>query len=163
MAALALTVAVALATTLLGAQGYDLFQQALAKERAEGKLEEAIALYQRIVSDRGADRALAARALVQVGGCYEKLGSPEAQKAYQRVIQEFSDQPEMVRLARARLTALAAPAPSERLRRPRRPILSCARWSSRPARCPRLMGAASLLPTRGHSPFAISSPRRRID
>ena len=94
--------------------GHDLFQQALLKERAEGELREAIQLYEQIVRDFAADRTLAARALVQVGQCYEKLGSTEAERAYQRVVSDFADQAELVAEARARLAALrsAATAPS---------------------------------------------------
>ena len=41
-----------------------------------------------------------------MGQCYEKLGSVEAQKAYQRVVRDFADQAEPLKLARTRLTAL---------------------------------------------------------
>ena len=71
--------------------GYDLFQKALVKERAEGNIDEAIQLYQRIVKDFAADRTVAAKALVQIGQCYEKLGKEEARKAYQRVLREFEN------------------------------------------------------------------------
>ena len=86
--------------------GHDLFQQALAKERADGNLEEAIKLYQRIVREFAKDRALSARALVQIGQCYEKLGNAEARKAYERVVRDFADQAEPVRVARERIAAL---------------------------------------------------------
>jgi tetratricopeptide (TPR) repeat protein len=91
--------------------GHDLFQQALVKERADGNLEEAIKLYQRLVREFAQDRALSARALVQIGQCYEKLGETQAQearKAYQRVVREFADQPESSKVARERLSALTA-------------------------------------------------------
>lgn len=88
--------------------GHDLFQQALLKERAEGELEEAIQLYGQIVQDFATDRTLAARALVQMGQCYEKLGSQEAERAYRTVVRDFADQPELVAQAEARLAALAA-------------------------------------------------------
>src|SRR5678816_1217724 len=56
-----------------GAQsGYDLFQQALMKERAEQNLTEAIRLYERIVSDFKSNRPLVARTLVQLGSAFEK-------------------------------------------------------------------------------------------
>ena len=98
--------AVLVARVALAQSGYDLFQQALVKERAEGKLEEAIQIYQRIVQEYASNRALAAKALVQMGQCYEKLGKTEARKAYERVVRDYSDQPEMVAEARARLAAL---------------------------------------------------------
>ncbi|MDA2925062.1 tetratricopeptide repeat protein [Acidobacteria bacterium AH-259-L09] len=96
--------------TTVAQNGYDLFQQALTKERAEGNLEEAIQLYQRIVQDFAGDRALAAKALLQMGQCHEKLGRAEARKAYERVLREYADQAEQVGVARARLAALTQPA-----------------------------------------------------
>ena len=77
----------------LAQSGYDLFQKGLVQERAKGDLEEAIRLYQQIVEDFADDRALAAKALLHIGLCYEKLGRAEAQKAYQRVIEEYPEQP----------------------------------------------------------------------
>jgi WD40 repeat protein len=92
--------------------GHALFEQALAKERIEGNLPEAIRLYERVVTAFGSDRALASRALMQVGLCYEKLGREEAIRAYERLVREFADQPETVAQARARLATLVkAPAP----------------------------------------------------
>jgi Tol biopolymer transport system component len=86
--------------------GNDVFQQGLVKERTDGDITAALALYQTIVDRQGTDRALAARALVQMGQCYEKLGRNEAQKTYERVVREFLDQTESVTVARARLAAL---------------------------------------------------------
>src|SRR5687768_15963200 len=92
----------------LGAQsGNDLFQKALAKERAEGQLEPAIQLYEQVVREFAADRPLAAKALLQIGRCYERLGKDGAQKAYDRVVRDYGDQRTMADEARARLAALA--------------------------------------------------------
>jgi Tol biopolymer transport system component len=94
-------------TSPTGAQsGHELFQQALSKERAEGKLQEAIALYQRVVDVASADHALAARALLQLGRCYEQLGNTEARTAYERLIARYPDQTDLVAQAKTRLTAL---------------------------------------------------------
>jgi len=103
---LALVVTVAAADRVAAQTGRDLFQQALVKERAEGDLHSAIALYERVVAEFAADRQLAASALLQLGQCYEKLGSTDAEQAYQRVVQEFADQTELVTLARLRLRTL---------------------------------------------------------
>lgn len=62
--------------------GYDLFQKALATERADGNLRAAIQLYERIVKEFGADRALAARALVRKADCLLKLGDEEARSSH---------------------------------------------------------------------------------
>ena len=91
----------------------DLFQKALTKERAEGNLEEAITLYEKI-AEESADEALAARAQLRIGICYEKLGRTEAQKAYQAVIDRFPNQTEQVAEARARMAELKAPDKEEK-------------------------------------------------
>ena len=104
-------------TLLMGAPalaqtGHDLLQQALVMEQAEGDLQAAIQLYERIVQEFGGDGALAARALVQMGQCYEKLGSQEAERAYRRVVSDYGDQREFVEQARSRLLALTQPPPT---------------------------------------------------
>ncbi len=73
--------------------GNDLFQQALAKERAEGKLREAVLLYETIVKGFPADRELVARSLVQMGRVHERMGGNDARRAYERVVRDYSDQP----------------------------------------------------------------------
>ena len=98
--------------TAVAQSGYDLFQQALVKERANGQIQEAIQLYQRIVNEYARDRALAAKALVQMGRAYETLGRREAQQAYERVLRDYTDQQEQVAIARARLAAITQPVSS---------------------------------------------------
>jgi len=85
--------------------GYDLFQKALAKERAEGNLEEAIALYQKVIEE-SKDESLAAKAQLRIGICYEKLGRIEAQKAYQKVIDNYPRQLDSVKTAKEKLSNL---------------------------------------------------------
>ena len=94
------------AATTVQQDGRDLFQQALLKERADGQLEEAIALYRRVL-DAADDRGLAAQALVRIGACYDKLGRPEASDAYAQVLRDYPDQAEAVAAARTQLAALA--------------------------------------------------------
>ena len=86
--------------------GQDLLQQALVLEQAEGDLQEAIQLYERITDEFSSDRELVARALVQMGGCYEKLGAEEARNAYEKVIKNYPSEVEVVNLAKERLSAL---------------------------------------------------------
>jgi len=93
----------------LAQSGYDLFQKGLVQERTEGNLDEAIRLYKQIVEDHKDDRALVAKTLVQMGGCYEKLGIAEARTAYERVVRDFADQSDIVAQARVRLAALGGP------------------------------------------------------
>jgi Tol biopolymer transport system component len=105
-----LTAILAVTAFALGAlapqSGYDQFQKALSKERVEGNLEAAIALYQMVI-DGTKDESLAAKAQLRIGICYEKLGSREARKAYQRLIAAYPGQKEEVALARDRLARLA--------------------------------------------------------
>jgi Tol biopolymer transport system component len=81
-------------------------QAAMKKETVDGDLKAAIEQYGDIA--RSGDRAAAAKALVRMGRCYEKLGDAESRKAYERVLREFGDQQEAAREARARLAALGA-------------------------------------------------------
>jgi Tol biopolymer transport system component len=111
-AVLIVATALALATPMRAQSGHELFQQALSKERAEGKLQEAIALYQRVVEVASADHALAARALLQLGRCYEQLGNAEARSAYERLIARYPDQADLVAQAKTRLSALVRTPPT---------------------------------------------------
>jgi Tol biopolymer transport system component len=88
--------------------GYDLFQKALAKERAEGNLEEAIVLYQQVVKE-ARDESLSAKAQFRIGICYEKLGqkkAKQAQEAFQKVISEYPGQRDIVKMAQEKLSSL---------------------------------------------------------
>ncbi len=61
-----------LMAALLGAlnqSGEDLFQKALRLERNEGKLMEAIELYNKVVAAKG-NEALSAKAQLRIGICY---------------------------------------------------------------------------------------------
>src|ERR1035437_1936711 len=85
-------------------------QAAIKKEVVDGDLKGAIEQYQKLA--QGRDRAVAAKALVRMGQCYEKLGDAESRKAYERVLREYTDQTGAVAEARARLTALKSAEPS---------------------------------------------------
>jgi Tol biopolymer transport system component len=108
---LAVVAAVALsAPRVLAQSGYDLFQRALTTERADGKLREAIQLYQRVVDGAKTDRALAVQALVRIADCYQKLGDTQARRVWELVARDYTDQKAEAAEAKARLMALAAPA-----------------------------------------------------
>ena len=112
---LVLALTIALGAGLLAAtqkpvqQAEVLFESAKQKEVVEGKLQEAIQIYQRIVQDHPTNRGVAAKALLRMGQCYERLGQADARKAYERLVREFGDQAEAVAEARARLSALVVP------------------------------------------------------
>lgn len=97
-----------------GAQSSDraelLFQAATQKELVEGDLQQAITMYRSVVASAGANRRLAATALVQMARCYEKLGSVDGRRVYEQVLREYADQPEAVAIARARLSVIDRPA-----------------------------------------------------
>ena len=95
-------------------------QAAIKKEVVDGDLKSAIEQYKKLA--QGRDRAVAAKALVRMGECYEKLGDAESRKAYERVLREYADQAGAVAEARARLTALkSAEPPAITVRRVRAP------------------------------------------
>jgi len=112
---LSLPAAALLAASLavhLGGQKNDraevLFESAQKKSFLDGNLQAAIEQYKKIVAEYGSHRSVAAKALVEMGRCYEKLGLAEARKAYERVTGEYSDQAEPARFARERLKSLPA-------------------------------------------------------
>jgi WD40 repeat protein len=67
-------------------------REAQHKQQVEGDLAAAIKLYQDIVASKTADRAVKAKALLQLAECYEKQGR-QAQAVYQQIVRDFSDQP----------------------------------------------------------------------
>jgi Tol biopolymer transport system component len=74
------------------------------KELVDGDPNGAIALYQKIVDNAEANHAAAAKALLEMGRLYGKIGKAEDQKkAYDRVLKDYSDQKEAVSVARTRL------------------------------------------------------------
>src|ERR1700722_446670 len=87
------------------------FQAAQHKEQVDGDLRSAIQLYQQVADSKDSSRAMAAQALLRVGRCYEKLGSDEARKAYERVVRQYGDQPQLANEARSRLAAADAGRP----------------------------------------------------
>ena len=82
------------------------FQQAMIQEEGEGDLEQAIILYNSIANNNSADRMLRARALFQIGLCYEKLGNQKAKNTYTKLISEYPDISEVISLAKPRLKGL---------------------------------------------------------
>jgi Tol biopolymer transport system component len=85
----------------------ELYQEGLYQEEVQGDLEQAIAIYQSILSDHPDSRAVAVKAQLHIGLCYEMLGLNEAQRAYQRVIDDYAEYRDEVSVARRRLASLA--------------------------------------------------------
>ena len=84
-----------------------LLRAAIEKEEVDGELQGAINLYKQIIAKFGSNRAIAAKAQLRIGMCYEKLGLREAQNAYQKVIENYPQQHEEVKTAKERISQLA--------------------------------------------------------
>ena len=125
--AVLLTMAVLLvpaSMTVVAQSARDQYQRALVQEHAHGDLKQAIALYEQAANTAGADRALAAKALVRKGGSLQKLGrDAEAADTYAGLIRAYPEQRKAVTVAQERVTALRrttrhvgeAAAPAERV------------------------------------------------
>jgi Tol biopolymer transport system component len=101
-----LLVAVVALSARVQDQPRTLYERARLLDEGNQNLAEAIRLYGQVADSAKDQPALAARALVQMGRCQERLGQAEARKAYQRVLDEYPQQLESVKLARERLAAL---------------------------------------------------------
>ena len=86
---------------------------AIDKELIDGDLKAAIEMYKKILARPGGNRAAAAKALLHIGQCQEKLGNAEARKSYEQLLREYPDQREVATEARGRLAALETRATSE--------------------------------------------------
>lgn len=111
-----LAVLLAMGSSLIAAQQSTasiekLFASAEHKATVDGDLKGAIDEYRRIVDRSGANRALAARALVRMAEAYQKLGDTEAQRIYARIVRDYADQKDAAAEARVRLASLL-PAPA---------------------------------------------------
>ncbi len=83
-----------------------LFQKGIMKEEGEGSLREAIELYKSVADNTQANRALRAKALYQMGNCYEKLGQQEARGVYEKLVANYTEQTELVANAKRQLSKL---------------------------------------------------------
>jgi Tol biopolymer transport system component len=84
-----------------------LLEKAVYLEETKGDLQGAIDLYKQIVDKFGDSRSVAAKALLRLGGCYERLGLSEAQKTFNKVITDYPEQTEAVKAAREKLAMLS--------------------------------------------------------
>jgi Tol biopolymer transport system component len=84
----------------------ELYERAYFLEQGRGDLEGAIKLYRQIVAQYPEDRRTAARALLRLGLCYERLGVDGATQAYRAILERYSDQAEPARIAGEKLRAL---------------------------------------------------------
>ena len=83
-----------------------LLRAAIEKEEVDGDLQGAIDLYRQIVAKHSDSRAVAAKAQLHIGLCYEKLGLEQAQAAYRKVVEDYPDQTGEVATAKEKLDLL---------------------------------------------------------
>src|SRR3954468_1888709 len=76
-------------------------QHGLYEEEANQNLDAAIKTYQSVIAQSEEQRKVVATALFRLGECYRKLGKTnEATAQYQRIIRDFSEQEQLVKLSR---------------------------------------------------------------
>ena len=80
-------------------------QRITQRETVTGDLRAAIDGYKKIVARAGANREVAAQALVRMAECYQKLGDTQARTIYEQLVRDYADQKDAAVLARARLGA----------------------------------------------------------
>ena len=143
-AALCIPIATVLLAAQADRQAEALLQSGIHAEVVKGDLESAIQQYKKLLARYSSVRETAARALLRLGYCYERLGNAEAQRAYSRVLREYGDLKETADEARARLAALGQPAAATTTRQvwtgpnvdvfgslsPDGRYLSCVDWTS---------------------------------
>ncbi len=80
-----------------------LFEKAMYTMETKADLKEAISLFELLINTYPNEKEYVAKALFYEGMCYEKLGNIEARKYYEKVINDYSDQSELVQLAQISL------------------------------------------------------------
>jgi Tol biopolymer transport system component len=106
-ACVALIAVFALALSGAGQQSAEqMYKSGLYEEEVGGDLQKAVGIYQDLLKRFPASREIAAKAQLHIGLCYEKLGTAEAEKAFQKVIDNYPEQSEAVREAREKLSLL---------------------------------------------------------
>ena len=104
---LGVVLALLLSIALAAESAQDLYQRGLVQEHSKGDLKQAIALYTKAAQAAGKDRALAAKALIRMGGAQEKLGAEQdAEKTYGELLRIYPEQRAEVVVAQERLKAL---------------------------------------------------------
>ena len=84
-----------------------LLQEGLYAEQMQGDLDAAIKIYERILKEFPKNRPVAAKALLHIGLCKEKLGLNEAVNAYQKVVDQYPEQQGEVAIAKDRIAKLS--------------------------------------------------------
>jgi Tol biopolymer transport system component len=86
-----------------------LFEKAKFTMETKGDLKGAIKLFEEIIRKYPAERDYDAKSQLYIGFCYEKLGQEQAnqaQKAFQKVVENYPDQTDSVKVAKDKLSLL---------------------------------------------------------
>jgi Tol biopolymer transport system component len=103
----AIAAILALALSGSGQQSAEqLYKSGLYEEEVGGDLQKAIGTFQDLLKRFPDNRGIAAKAQLHIGLCHEKLGTKEAEKAFQKVIDNYPEQSEAVREAKEKLSLL---------------------------------------------------------
>ncbi|MBN2314030.1 MAG: tetratricopeptide repeat protein [Sedimentisphaerales bacterium] len=90
-----------------------LLQEGLYAEEIEGDLDAAIAIYEKVIQDRSAQRSNVAQALYRQGMCYlKRQREQQAKLAFEKLITEYSDQTQVVNKAKPLLQELGSADPA---------------------------------------------------
>jgi Tol biopolymer transport system component len=87
----------------------EMYEAAVLKKDADGDMEGAIKIFREIVERYPDNVEIAAKAQLQIGICYEKLGQKsikEAQAAFQKVLDNYPGQKEAVKRAKEKLSRI---------------------------------------------------------
>ena len=79
------------------------------RRRFRADLQGAIDQYRKAFKEAGANRALAAKALMQMAECYQKLSNSESRKVYEQIVRDYGDQKDAVATARTKLAGSQTP------------------------------------------------------
>src|SRR5687768_1851552 len=103
-----LAVGLSLAHSLVAwASPSDLFEKGIYTEETKGELSTALDIYRQVVSDAGADRALAAQAQLRIGLCELKLGNkPQAISELEQLRDEFPDKGKLLAIIEQHMPSL---------------------------------------------------------
>lgn len=107
--AIGLAAAVCTASALQNSSEHKvLFEKAKFTMETKGDLKGAIELFEEIIKKYPNERDYAAKSQLYIGMCYEKLGIREAEKAFQKVIDNYPEQKNEVTIAQEMLSRLIA-------------------------------------------------------
>jgi len=83
-----------------------LFEKAKYTMETKADLQEAITLFESLITSYPDEKEYVAKSLLYQGMCYEKLGNQEAVNKYQRLVKNYPGQKQEVALAEERLSIL---------------------------------------------------------